>query len=51
MTINLTLKENYSTLYDCLNEFTDKEKLDLDNKWTCDKCKCQVQPNKENYFP
>ena len=50
MTINLTLKENYSTLYDCLNEFTDKEKLDLDNKWTCDKCKCQVQPNKEIKF-
>ena len=50
MTINLTLKENYNTLYDCLNEFTDKEKLDLDNKWTCDKCKCQVQPNKEVKF-
>jgi len=50
MTITLTLKENYKTLYDCLNEFTDKETLDIDNKWTCDKCKCQVQPKKEVKF-
>lgn len=50
MTINLTLKENYNSIYDCLNEFTDKEKLDMKNKWKCDKCKCEVQPNKEVKF-
>ena len=50
MTITLTLKENYNNIYDCLNEFTDKETLDLENKWTCDKCKCKVQPKKEVKF-
>lgn len=50
MSITLTLKDNYKTIYDCLNEFTDKETLDVENKWTCDKCKCKVQPKKEIKF-
>lgn len=50
MGINLTLKEDYKNIYDCLNEFTDKETLDIENKWTCDKCKCKVQPKKEVKF-
>ena len=50
LTITLTLKENYKTIYDCLNEFTEKEILDLENKWTCDKCNCKVQPKKEIKF-
>ena len=50
MSITLTLKDNYTSIYDCLNEFTDKETLDIENKWTCDKCKCKVQPKKEIKF-
>tara|TARA_Y100000817_G_scaffold123424_1_gene96630 strand:+ start:198 stop:1190 length:993 start_codon:yes stop_codon:yes gene_type:complete len=50
MSITLTLKDNYKNLYDCLNEFTDKETLDLENKWKCDKCNCKVQPKKEIKF-
>ena len=50
MSITLTLKNAYKTLYDCLNEFTEKETLDVENKWTCDKCKCKVQPKKEIKF-
>ncbi len=50
LSITLSLRDNYKTLYDCLNEFTDKETLDIENKWTCDKCKCKVQPKKEIKF-
>jgi ubiquitin C-terminal hydrolase len=50
MSISLTLKGNYNNIYDCLNEFTDKEKLDLNNTWKCDKCKCEVQPEKKIKF-
>ena len=50
MTITLSIKDDFKNLYDCLNEFTKKEKLDVENKWICDKCKCKVQPQKEIKF-
>ena len=48
--ITLTLKENYNTLYDCLNEFIEEEVLDTDNSWKCDKCNQYVQPHKKMNF-
>mgnify|MGYP001246251570 CR=1 FL=1 len=50
MTLTLTLKEEYNTLYDCLNEYTREEKLDKNNTWICEKCKNKVQPNKQLIF-
>ena len=50
LTITLTLKENYETLYDCLNEFIREEKLDKNNTWICEKCNHKVQPNKQLIF-
>ncbi len=50
MTITLSIKDDFKNIYDCLNEFTKKEKLDVENKWICDKCKCKVQPQKEIKF-
>lgn len=50
LTITLTLKESYDTLYDCLKEYTREEKLDKNNTWNCDKCNCCVQPNKQLIF-
>ena len=50
MTITLTLKEKYKTIYDCLDEFIEDEVLDVENTWNCDKCKECVQPNKKINF-
>ena len=50
MTITLTLKDKYNTLYDCLNEFIEEEELDTNNTWKCDKCKKTVQPHKKINF-
>ena len=50
MTIALTLKNNYKTIYDCLDEFTREEKLDIDNQWKCEKCNNHVSPNKKLTF-
>ena len=50
MTITLSLKDEYNTLYDCLDEFIMEEKLDIDNTWICEKCKVSVQPNKQFIF-
>jgi len=50
MAITLTLKENYKTLYDCLDEFINDEVLDVDNTWKCDKCNEYVQPHKKINF-
>ena len=50
MAITLTLKENYKTLYDCLDEFINDEVLDVDNTWICDKCNEYVQPHKKINF-
>jgi len=49
-TITLTLNESYQNIYDCLNEFTSENSLDIDNSWTCDKCKKSVCPNKKTTF-
>ena len=50
LVIPLTLKEEYNSIYDCLNEFTQKEVLDKKNKWKCDNCNEIVQPQKEMKF-
>ena len=50
MTITLTLKEEYNSLYDCLDEFIKEEILDTENTWKCDKCKSCVQPHKKLNF-
>ncbi len=50
MAPTLTLKEDYKTLYDCLDEFIEDEVLDTENTWKCDKCKECVQPQKKINF-
>lgn len=45
--IDMQLELVGDTLDDCLNKFTEKEILDNDNKWTCNKCKENVQAIKK----
>ena len=40
------LKEK-ANLKDCLDTYTALEKLDCDNSWKCDKCKCNVEPERK----
>lgn len=42
--------DNCQTLDDCLNKLKNKEILDNDNKWFCDKCNKKVISNKEIYI-
>ena len=48
--ISLTLKSNYNSLYDCLDEYVKTFILDCDNKWKCDKCSEMVSPEKKTIF-
>lgn len=50
MTITLTLKMEYNTIYDCLDELVKEEVLDINNKWKCEKCNEYVRPHKKLYF-
>lgn len=50
MTITLTLKPQYKTLYDCLDELVREEVLDTNNEWNCEKCKNKVKPHKKLNF-
>ena len=49
-TITLTLEEEYTSLYDCLDEFTSETSLDSDNSWKCDNCNKSVCPHKKVTF-
>ena len=49
-TITLSLEPNFRSLYDCLNEFTKEDELDIDNSWKCDNCKEDVCPHKKTAF-
>ena len=44
--ISLPIKENNTSIYNLLNNYTKIEKLDDNNKWKCDKCNNIVNPNK-----
>ena len=47
----LTLSiDNCNTLEDCFQKLYNKEVLDNDNKWSCDKCNKKVISNKEIYI-
>lgn len=48
--ISLTLKKGYTSLYDSLNEYTDKIILDDDNKHKCEKCNEYVNSGKKVIF-
>ena len=48
--LTLTMDMEYETLYDCLNEYTKKTKLDSNNEWKCDKCEKYVLACKKNIF-
>lgn len=42
--------DNCKTLEDCFQKLYNKETLDNDNKWFCDKCNKKVCSNKETYI-
>jgi ubiquitin C-terminal hydrolase len=50
MVISLTMKNNYNTLYDCLDEYVKETVLDTNNTWKCDKCSENVCPHKKTNF-
>ena len=50
MTITLSLKDEFKTIYDCLDEFVGENVLDNDNSWKCDKCNEKVCPDKKLNF-
>lgn len=50
MVISLTLKPEYSSIYDCLDEYVKEHILDTNNSWKCDQCKKQVCPHKKVNF-
>ena len=47
MVLSLEIPDQSNSIYDCLDSYTKKHSLDLQNTWTCDKCKQQVQPEKK----
>ena len=49
-TITLTLKNEYKSIYCCLDEYVKEFTLDSDNKWKCDKCKQNVLSEKKVNF-
>ena len=48
--ITLDLNDEDKTLYDVLDNYVKLDKLDDDNKWKCDNCKKNVNPEKKNVF-
>ena len=50
MVISLTLKPDYESIYDCLDEYIKDHILDVDNSWKCDKCSEKVCPHKKVNF-
>ncbi len=49
-TITLTLKNEYNTIYDSLDEYVKEFTLDEGEKWQCDKCKKYVRSEKKVNF-
>jgi len=49
-TIILTLHPHYTSLIECIDEYTKLITLDDDGKWLCDKCRETVNPNKKTTF-
>jgi ubiquitin carboxyl-terminal hydrolase 8 len=49
-TIPLTLKEEFNTIYDSLDEYVKEFQLDDENLWKCDKCKKDVRSEKKINF-
>ena len=45
--ISLEIPPNAETIYDCLDKYIQKEILDENNKWTCDKCSKKVCSHKK----
>ena len=41
---------NYKSLYDCIDEYTSKSKLDDNNKFRCEKCNNDVNAEKKRVF-
>ena len=52
MNFQLEIPDGASTLYDCLDSYTgvDDDKLEVNNTWTCDKCKKSINPDRKNYY-
>ena len=48
--INLTLKPHYTSLNECIDEYTRLITLDDDGQWVCDECNETVNPNKKTIF-
>jgi len=49
-TIILTLHPHYTSLIDCIDEYTKLITLDDDGQWLCDECNETVNPNKKTIF-
>ena len=47
MILELEIPDEASTLNNCLDSYTKKISLDLENTWKCDKCKNHVKPEKK----
>ena len=47
MVLSLEIPRQATTLYNCLTHYTQKNRLDKENQWTCEKCKQVVQPDKK----
>jgi ubiquitin carboxyl-terminal hydrolase 8 len=48
--INLELNNGYKSLYDCLDNYTNTEKLDDDNKFKCGECSEYVNASRKLLF-
>ena len=48
--VTLTLKSEYNSLYDCIDEYVKKISLDDDNKLKCEKCENYVNSSKKIVF-
>ena len=47
MNFQLEIPDGASTLYDCLDSYTRVSKLEVNNTWTCDKCKKSINPDRK----
>lgn len=50
MIINLTLKNNFNDIYESLDDYIDKIKIDNNNQWKCDKCNKSNCPYQKTIF-
>jgi ubiquitin carboxyl-terminal hydrolase 8 len=47
MVLTLPIPQNDSTLVQCLDDYTEIDKLDCDNSWKCDKCHKLTSPDRK----